>query len=182
VLAMTAVTAPSVRTKELLGKLADGIDKLTESDEWQRYLDVQSRFHRYSFGNCLLILAQRPDTGRVASFKKRQERGWCVKPGDDPDPGQAPCVEPHQQDIEGMRSLPCARRSDPASDRPQVGRHLHHGGRPELHRRPGAPGPSQISPLGNFWNGDSTPQSWIEPLAAAGATVTCPAARRLPGA
>jgi len=35
-----------------------GISTLTSSEEWQRYLDFQSRFHHYSFGNVLLIAAQ----------------------------------------------------------------------------------------------------------------------------
>jgi antirestriction protein ArdC len=61
------------RRNEVLAKLADGIDRLTESDEWQRYLDCQSKFHNYSFHNTLLILSQRPDATQVASFKKWQE-------------------------------------------------------------------------------------------------------------
>ena len=44
---------------ELITQLADGIASLTTSDKWQRYLDCQSRFHSYSFGNVLLIAAQR---------------------------------------------------------------------------------------------------------------------------
>jgi hypothetical protein len=37
---MTTTTDPS----ELLANLSEGIAKLTTSDEWQRYLDCQSRF------------------------------------------------------------------------------------------------------------------------------------------
>jgi hypothetical protein len=49
------------RRTELLGKLSDGINRLCDSAEWKRYLDVQSRFRNYSFANTMLILCQRPD-------------------------------------------------------------------------------------------------------------------------
>ncbi len=32
---------------------------LTTSEEWQRHLDFQSNFHRYSFNKMLLIATQR---------------------------------------------------------------------------------------------------------------------------
>jgi antirestriction protein ArdC len=70
------------RREELLAKLSDGIHKLADSDEWQRYLDCQANFHRYSFGNCLLILAQNPAASQVASFKKWQELGRQVNKGE----------------------------------------------------------------------------------------------------
>ena len=53
---------------EILATLAEGIARLTSSAEWQAWLDVQSRFHRYSFGNTLLIALQRPDATQVAGF------------------------------------------------------------------------------------------------------------------
>ena len=53
---------------ELIEKLAEGISNLTTSAEWQRYLDCQSRFHRYSFGNVLLIAAQCHEATQVAGF------------------------------------------------------------------------------------------------------------------
>ena len=42
---------------ELIEKLAEGIGNLTSSEEWQHYLDFQSKFHRYSFNIVLLIAA-----------------------------------------------------------------------------------------------------------------------------
>jgi hypothetical protein len=44
---MTATTDRS----DLLASLTEGISNLTSSDEWQRYLDCQSRFYRYSVNN-----------------------------------------------------------------------------------------------------------------------------------
>jgi len=62
---------------EILAKLADGIDGLTDSDEWARYLAVQAKFHRYSFGNVMLILQQCPNASRVMAYGKRDgSTGW----------------------------------------------------------------------------------------------------------
>ena len=72
----------NTRREELLSKLTEGIDKLTESAEWQKYLDCQARFHHYSFRNCLLIVSQHPTATQVASFKKWQEMGRQVNKGE----------------------------------------------------------------------------------------------------
>ena len=65
------------RTKELLASLEDGIGNLTSSDEWQRYLATMAKFHRYSFGNVMLIMFQRPDATRVMGFgSKDGSTGW----------------------------------------------------------------------------------------------------------
>ena len=53
---------------DILERLTEGITNLTSSDRWQDWLDMQSRFHHYSFNNTLLIMAQRPDATRVAGF------------------------------------------------------------------------------------------------------------------
>ena len=76
------IEAADAKRAEILGKLADGIDALSDSAEWQRWLDVQSRFHNYSFGNCLLILSQMPTASRVASFNKWKELGRAVSKGE----------------------------------------------------------------------------------------------------
>ena len=39
-----------------------------QSDALKRYLSVMSRFHRYSWGNSLLIYSQRPEATNVAGF------------------------------------------------------------------------------------------------------------------
>jgi antirestriction protein ArdC len=78
---MTA-TATTSKTDELLQRLTEGVDKLTSSEEWLRYLDVQRRFHRYSFGNCLLIAMQRADATQVAGFHRWLELGRHVRKGE----------------------------------------------------------------------------------------------------
>jgi antirestriction protein ArdC len=39
-----------------------------QSDALRNYLAVMSRFHRYSWGNCLMIYSQRPEATHVAGF------------------------------------------------------------------------------------------------------------------
>jgi len=67
------------RRDEVLQQLADGVSRLTTTDEWQRYLDCQSRFHSYSFGNAILIAAQRRDATKVAGFHTWQKLNRVVK-------------------------------------------------------------------------------------------------------
>jgi hypothetical protein len=44
-----------------------------------KYLDVQSRFDRYSVANALLILAQKPDATRIADFDTWKEQGAFIR-------------------------------------------------------------------------------------------------------
>jgi len=67
---------------ELLATLADGVADLTSSTAWRAWLDVQRRFHRYSWGNTLLIAAQRPDAKRVAGFHAWLRLGRHVRKGE----------------------------------------------------------------------------------------------------
>ncbi len=67
---------------ELLAKLTRGIAELTRSDRWRRHLDCQARFHRYSFGNVVLIAAQYPDASRVTGFNAWKQLGRSVKKGE----------------------------------------------------------------------------------------------------
>jgi hypothetical protein len=52
----------------LLEGLSAGIADLTTSEKWTRYLDVQSKFYRYSPNNVMLILLQNPYATRVAGY------------------------------------------------------------------------------------------------------------------
>lgn len=66
---------------EILATLAEGVARLTDSAEWQAWLDVQSRFHRYSWGNTLLIALQKPDATQVAGFRAWLQLGRHVRKG-----------------------------------------------------------------------------------------------------
>lgn len=48
----------------------------------QQYLDVQSRFDRYSVSNALLIAHQKPDATRIADAKTWQKSGAYIKKGE----------------------------------------------------------------------------------------------------
>jgi hypothetical protein len=60
--------------EELAEALAQG-----RSDTLIRYLEMLSRFHQYSFGNCMLIALQRSDTTHVAGFQRWKQLGRYVK-------------------------------------------------------------------------------------------------------
>ena len=40
----------------ILDRLTEGIAQLASSERWQDWLNMQSKFHRYSFNNTLLIM------------------------------------------------------------------------------------------------------------------------------
>ena len=48
----------------------------------QQYLDVQSRFDRYSVSNALLIAHQKPDATRIADARTWQKTGAYIKKGE----------------------------------------------------------------------------------------------------
>ena len=52
------------------------------SDQLQSFLSAMARFHRYSFGNVLLIMAQKPDSTHVAGFHTWKSLGRFVKAGE----------------------------------------------------------------------------------------------------
>ncbi|NHN47989.1 ImmA/IrrE family metallo-endopeptidase [Halostella sp. JP-L12] len=63
--------------------LVDLVDEAAASQQFQEWLDVQSRFHDYSYRNTLLIKLQRPDATRVAGYRTWQEEfGRHVKEGE----------------------------------------------------------------------------------------------------
>jgi len=49
--------------------LLNSVDEATASEEFQRWLDVQSRFHNYSHRNTLLIKFQYPEATTVAGYR-----------------------------------------------------------------------------------------------------------------
>lgn len=53
---------------EVLNRLEQAVGQIQDSETFRRYLEVQARFHHYSFGNVALILFQRPDATHVAGY------------------------------------------------------------------------------------------------------------------
>ena len=79
----TAAPAEQVRTQPaILARLEAALGEIHDSETFRRYLDVQARFHRYSFSNTLLILLQRPEATQVAGFQAWKRLGRFVKRGE----------------------------------------------------------------------------------------------------
>jgi antirestriction protein ArdC len=66
----------------LLEALAEGVESLGDSDAWRAHLELQGRFHRYSFNNTVLIGSQCPDATRIAGFAAWKKLGRSVVRGE----------------------------------------------------------------------------------------------------
>ena len=75
-------TQETDRVVEALGRLDQAVSAIHSSDAFRAYLDVQARYHHYSYSNALLILAQRPDATRVAGYRAWQSLGRQVRRGE----------------------------------------------------------------------------------------------------
>ncbi|MEM7628400.1 MAG: ArdC family protein, partial [Planctomycetota bacterium] len=88
--ARRAGSAPGAASKAEIAReaVSAAIDELAaqldagKSESLTAYLDMMGRFHRYSFGNIMLIMGQRPDATRVAGLRAWQSMGRCVKRGE----------------------------------------------------------------------------------------------------
>jgi len=58
------------------------VENVKSSDEFKRILLTMSRFHSYSWRNCLLIFMQCPHSTRVAGFRTWNKMGRHVKKGE----------------------------------------------------------------------------------------------------
>lgn len=68
-------------TEEILKALGEDL-AAGRSESLTRYLTVMAQFHRYSFGNLLLILGQRPGATHVAGFHAWLRLGRHVRRGE----------------------------------------------------------------------------------------------------
>ncbi len=82
-------TTKQDKTKELraridtsLDTLARAVDDVRASETFKAYLDIQAKFHRYSWCNSLLIMSQCPSAERVAGYKTWQKLGRQVCKGE----------------------------------------------------------------------------------------------------
>ena len=81
-----------------LDTLSKAIDEVRASEMFKAYLDVQARFHHYSWGNCLLIMSQRPTASQVAGYKTWQSLERQVRKGEHGIMIFAPC--PYKREVE----------------------------------------------------------------------------------
>lgn len=90
--------------EDALTKLAELLDQ-GQSETLTAYLATLARFHRYSFGNALLIHFQRPDATRVAGFQAWRRLGRIVQRGEKGIAILAPCVYRRKDEGDGPLAL-----------------------------------------------------------------------------
>ncbi len=78
----TATEARQATLDKLHAQLSDGILALNDPQAWQAWLKFSSQFHRYSFGNSLLIMLQDPQATHVAGYQAFQAMGRQVRRGE----------------------------------------------------------------------------------------------------
>ena len=70
------------RIDDSLGILAKAIDEVRASEIFRQYLDVQARFHHYSWHNTMMIATQCPDATQVAGFRTWKKLKRFVRKGE----------------------------------------------------------------------------------------------------
>src|SRR3954469_17819606 len=70
------------RLAESLSRLEQAVGEIHDSETFRRYLDAQAKFHKYSWGNVLLLLSQRDDLTHVAGYRTWQTLGRQVRRGE----------------------------------------------------------------------------------------------------
>src|SRR5580692_4982402 len=78
-------SSPTDKARKIAEEALDRLSAELEagrSEALQNYLAVMGRFHRYSWGNTLLIASQRPDATHVAGFHAWHQLGRSVKKGE----------------------------------------------------------------------------------------------------
>ena len=89
----TSYPTPAERLKEVTDKLEAGVIEVFEGEQFSDYLCTMSKFHRYSFGNIILISMQFPGASQVAGFHDWKNKfGRNVKKGEKGIKILAPCV------------------------------------------------------------------------------------------
>ena len=70
------------RLEVLHQQLADGVAAIRDGQAWADWLNVAGKFHTYSFGNQLLIVAQKPQASMVAGYQAWAAMGRQVRKGE----------------------------------------------------------------------------------------------------
>jgi hypothetical protein len=93
--------------KELAASLEQG-----QTEVLEKYLSALARFHHYSFGNMMMIMAQFPEASKVAGFHTWRKLGRSVKKGESGIAILAPMIgqkkdegeSDHRSDVSGAKS------------------------------------------------------------------------------
>ncbi len=75
-----------------LATFANAVDEVRASEAFRAYLDTQTKFHRYSWHNCMLITMQRSSATQVAGYRQWQKLGRQVRKGERSIAIIAPCT------------------------------------------------------------------------------------------
>jgi antirestriction factor ArdC-like protein/uncharacterized protein DUF955 len=75
-------TPAQQKLEALHERLVDEVRKIRTGDDWRAWLDVATRFRKYSFRNVLLIGAQFPNAARVAGYTTWKALGRQVNKGE----------------------------------------------------------------------------------------------------
>ena len=78
----TVFDARQERVARAMETLSHGVERITTSEGYRRYLEAMARFHTYSANNVMLIHTQRPEATRVASYRTWQALGRQVAKGE----------------------------------------------------------------------------------------------------
>jgi len=78
--------------------LAKAVDEVRASDMFRRFLDTQAKFHRYSWGNSMLIMSQCPQATNVAGYRTWQSMKRQVRKGERGITIFAPCPFKKERD------------------------------------------------------------------------------------
>jgi hypothetical protein len=106
----------SDRLVEIHDRLVGAVEAMVSGADWQRLLEVASRFHTYSPNNLWLILSQRPHATRVAGFATWRSMGRFVRKGEKGIAILAPMVARRRADAADESGLTDA--GDDQTDRP----------------------------------------------------------------
>lgn len=87
----------------VLEQLDTAVNEIRTGDDWTAWIKFAARFHRYSFGNVLLILAQNPEASHVAGYRKWQELGRQVRKGERGIQILAPVVRKFDETPDGVK-------------------------------------------------------------------------------
>lgn len=81
---VAAFVAESKNNRNRCYELSEQMTEQVASDGqvFQTYLDIQSRFERYTANNALLIMAQKPDAKRLGDYGYWKDRGAYIKRGE----------------------------------------------------------------------------------------------------
>jgi len=70
------------KVKALFERLKTGVQEIITGGRLEEMARFMARFHKYSFGNVLLILIQKPDAALCAGYKTWEKMGRHVKKGE----------------------------------------------------------------------------------------------------